>query len=131
MDTAKYATLAEWREGALRMPQAEVARKAGCKQGWISQVERGHLPRSWNRDKLLMAYGLVGKEAEFERMILAAAKLKALSTPAAEDTPLFAQPNIDNKTDGKVAILYDKARVLGQTEVDRMKQRINRIWRQA
>lgn len=67
-------TLRQYRERVLRMTQREVARAAGCQQGWISQVERGHLPRTWHRAALLRAYRLEQDEDAFERMVLASKK---------------------------------------------------------
>jgi len=126
------STLREYREQVLRLPQTEVARRAKKTQAWISMVERtGHLPRPWNREPLLKAYELMDSEEELVRLIENTARTAALRRPAAADVPLFAQPNIDNKTDGKMAWLYPEAAVLGQTEIDRMQQRIRRIWRQA
>ena len=65
------ATLKQYRERVLRMTQREVARSAGCQQGWISQVERGHLPRTWHRAALLRAYRLEAEEDSFERLVIA------------------------------------------------------------
>jgi transcriptional regulator with XRE-family HTH domain len=70
--TAKdCTTLKQYRERVLRMTQRDVARAAGCQQAWISQVERGHLPRTWHRAALLRAYRLEAEEDSFERLVLA------------------------------------------------------------
>lgn len=78
-------TLGEYRTTVLAQPQVEVARRAKCQQGWITQVECGHLPRPWNRDRLLKAYELDGEE--FERLVLNVKKVKALKE--AETLPLW------------------------------------------
>lgn len=91
---ADCRTLAEWREWGLRETQDQVARTAGCRQAWISQVERGHLPRPKAWARLVKAYRLENAEAEFVRMVRAGAALAAakrqLQAPLAETHPLFA-----------------------------------------
>lgn len=83
-------TLAEYRETVLREPQVKVAQRARCQQAYLSRVERGHLPRPWNRDPFLNAYGIC--EEDFVRMVEAARIQNALRKPVTEDFPLFAQP---------------------------------------
>jgi hypothetical protein len=89
-NSKECATLSEYRVEVLRKPQSEVARNAGCCQGWISQVERGHMPRPWNRAKLLAAYRLADSEVEFERLVANAARISALQKPISETEPLLA-----------------------------------------
>lgn len=72
-------TLSEWRVEVLGLRQVDVARLAACEQAWISAVERGHLPRKWNRANLLMAYGLAGQDQEFERLVKGGAKARELA----------------------------------------------------
>lgn len=60
-------TLRAHRENILRLPQADVAKRADCKQAWISHVECGHMPRPWNRQKLAEAYGV--NLDQFETML--------------------------------------------------------------
>lgn len=83
-------SLSEYRKEVLCQPQTEIARRAKCAQGWISQVERGHLPATWRRDALLKAYELESRPAEFERLVLGAAKSAELQKPIDETHPLFA-----------------------------------------
>ncbi len=83
------ATLREYREQVLRVPQAHVARIAGFAQAWISRVERGHLPRPWNRDRLLQAYKLEQNEDEFLRLVNNAKKMAALKIPMTQDCPVL------------------------------------------
>lgn len=87
----KNLTLAEYRENVLGLRQSDVALKAGCAQSWISQVERGHLPKPWNREQIMRGYGLTQKqEPQFVSMIQTAKRLKALPKPMRETEPLFA-----------------------------------------
>lgn len=86
-----YRTLREYREQVLKLPQHEIARIAGCKQGWVSSVERGHLPRPWNRKQLVAAYRLPDEKA-FIRLVKNANKTpeeRDLSVPMVERYPLF------------------------------------------
>lgn len=90
-NAAECGTLAEYRIWVLRMSQEELARRANCKQSWISAVERGHLPRPKNWDRLLGAYQLA--DEEFVRMVRAAALIAELRRGPAEvreQYPLFA-----------------------------------------
>jgi len=83
-------TLGEYRREVLRQPQTSIARAANCAQGWISQVELGHLPAPWRREQLMRAYRLDRKPGEFERLVLGATRTEALKTPVAKTEPLFA-----------------------------------------
>lgn len=93
MKSAKCQTLKEYRETVLELPQAEVARRAKCQQAWVSFVERGHLPRAWNREGLLKAYELEKRPEEFKRLVLNAKKVEALQKPMSETEPLLAASN--------------------------------------
>lgn len=87
-------TLSEYRLEVLREPQHATARRAERKQAWISQVERGHLPRPWHWAALLRGYRLEGQEDQFVRMILTAKKLAELQRSpeqVREEYPLFHQ----------------------------------------
>lgn len=85
--------LAKYRIEVLGMKQSEVAEKAGCQQAWISQVERGHLPKPWERDALLKAYGLQKRESYFVKLVTDAKKMQALQKPVLETEPLLAASN--------------------------------------
>ena len=81
------ATLKEYREQVLRMPQMEVARRAKCTQAWISLLERtGHQPRLWNLEKLLKAYEL--EDEQLVRLLTGSCRAAAIQKPAEEDFPL-------------------------------------------
>ncbi|MEN6537468.1 MAG: helix-turn-helix transcriptional regulator [Bryobacteraceae bacterium] len=71
--------LREWREWKLRLSQSRVAMLAGCQQAWISQIERGHLPRpisdGWKR--VVHAYGLDRREDQFIRLVEAGGQRSA------------------------------------------------------
>ena len=81
-------TLSEYRQTVLREPQTKVARRARCHQAYVSRVERGHLPRPWNRDPLLNAYDLA--EEEFVRMVETARLQREIRKPVPDEYPLFA-----------------------------------------
>ena len=83
-------TLGEYRLTVLGLRQIDVARQARCLQGWISQIERGWIPKPWNRTRILAAYGLQRFETEFVRMVNNAKKLSALRKPVSETEPLLA-----------------------------------------
>lgn len=104
MEISQCQTLREYRENILALPQAEVARRAKCKAAWVSFIERGHLPRAWNREALLKAYELSG--AEFVRMVTNAAKLNAIQKPISETEPLMGcartTPSVQQLYDGKL-----------------------------
>ena len=89
-NASECVTLGEYRREVLQQPQTEIARRAKCAQGWISQVELGHLPAPWRRDVLLKAYELTDAPEQFERLVLAAAKSKELKKPLSETHPLLA-----------------------------------------
>lgn len=95
-------TLAEYRLEILRVPQHAIARLSNHKQGYISRVEAGNLPRMWNRAVIAKAYQLV--EAEFVRLIVGAKKAKSMSQPATASFPLAQF----QKSEGAVVIGLDE-----------------------
>lgn len=114
---SECATLGEYRREILQLPQHEVARRAKCQQGWISQVELGRLPRTWNREELLKAYELEARPQEFERMILTAARMKAMQKPL---DPLFAsiQNSVGAVTPEQIEVA---AKIINALAADRFK----------
>ena len=80
------ATLKEYREQVIGLPQSEVARRAKSHQARYSAIERGGLPRKWMWEPWLKALELNG--VEFERLVRGATMAAVLKTPAAEDFPL-------------------------------------------
>lgn len=88
--SANLMPLAKYRLEHLGMKQSEVAEKAGCQQAWISQIERGHLPKPWEREALLKAYNLKNRESYFVKLVMDARKLLAMKKPISETEPLFA-----------------------------------------
>jgi transcriptional regulator with XRE-family HTH domain len=85
------ASLLEYRVWVLRLSQEDVARRAGCRQAWVSAVERGHLPRPKNWDRLLKAYQLT--DEEFVRLVEGGRVLAELAKgpeDVAREYPLFA-----------------------------------------
>lgn len=81
-------TLGEYRREVMKVPQRQIAKDAKCSQGWVTQIECGHLPQPWNRAVLLSAYEL--DEPEFIRLVQGANKTKAITQPISEDMPLFS-----------------------------------------
>lgn len=90
MQIRNCVTLREYRDQVLGLNQSDIATAALCDQSWVSAVENGKPPRRSSRtwDALLRAYGLMGQEDQFMRMIQNAARLKALRKTLAEDFPL-------------------------------------------
>ena len=82
-------TLAEHRLRKLRLPQAEIARRTKKGQGAVSTLEKGKLPRPWNWDVWMAAYGISDPD-EFRYLVENALKLKALQKPISETEPLLA-----------------------------------------
>jgi hypothetical protein len=86
-------SLAEYRECILRITQVDVARAARTSQGWVSQIELGHLPRPKQWGALLKAYGLdrlPDGERHFVRLVEGARLMRALRQPVGDEYPLFA-----------------------------------------
>jgi|GEM_PF-4727230 len=82
--------LREYREFILRETQGDVANRARKKQAWISEVERGHMPKPKSWAPLLKGYQLDKEEdgeAQFVRMIENARAAHALTQP--NDLPLW------------------------------------------
>ena len=83
-------TLTEYREFILRETQGDVANRARKKQAWISEVERGHMPKPKSWGPLLKGYQLDKDEygeRHFVRMIENARAAHALTQP--NDLPLW------------------------------------------
>jgi hypothetical protein len=92
-DVGECVSLAEYRECVLRLTQAEVAVTGKTSQGWISQIEQGHLPRPKQWAYLLKAYGLdriPDGERHFVRLVEGARIIRAMRRPITDDYPLFA-----------------------------------------
>lgn len=90
MKTASQCvTLAEYRLEVLRAKQDDIARRARCTQAWLSQIERGHLPKPWSCDEISKAYDL--EDEDFVRLVRNAKAEQELKK--AETLPLweFAQ----------------------------------------
>jgi hypothetical protein len=79
------ATLAEYRLEVMRAKQDDIARRARCAQAWISQIERGHLPKPWSRDEISKAYDL--EDEDFVRLVQNAKAVQQLKK--AETLPLW------------------------------------------
>lgn len=101
MQTRDCVTLADWRRQRLRRTQWQIAAQALCSQTWVWKVENGHLPDACTLtfERLTLAYGLVGQEEQFIRMVQNAARLKALKQHISHDFPLalFASPGAEGR----------------------------------
>lgn len=90
MQAKDCVTLHQYIRQVLGIKQAEVARRAGCDQSWVSIVFGGHLPgrdsRTWVG--LVQALSLIGQEEQFVRMVQNAARLDAMQKHISEDFPL-------------------------------------------
>lgn len=89
----KCRTLGEYREFILRATQAEIALRAHKTQGWLSQIELGHLPKPKRWGPLLKAYQLdrlEDGERQFVRLIEGARLMREMLLPVSEKYPLFA-----------------------------------------
>lgn len=93
-------TLSEYRRHVLKnRKQADIAKDAHCDQSWVSMVETGFLPARSSRtfETLVKAYGLIGQEDQFVRMVQNQIRLNALRKHVSEDFPLelFAKKQDD------------------------------------
>ncbi len=87
---AQCRTLADYRIKVLGLKQRDIADRAKCFQSWISQIERGQLPKPWSRSAVLRAYSLERWEEDFVRMVTAARISQAITKPMSETEPLLA-----------------------------------------
>jgi hypothetical protein len=89
IDRLPPTTLADYRLRVLRVPQREIARRVKKKQGAVSTLEAGKLPRPWNWDVWMAAYEIREPDT-FRFLVEGAARAKSLAVPMAETEPLFA-----------------------------------------
>ncbi|MCW8132641.1 MAG: helix-turn-helix domain-containing protein [Planctomycetota bacterium] len=104
MTVRECVTLQEYLRQVLGTSQAEVAKRAGCDQSWVSMVFNGRLPKRGTRtwDGLVRALSLIGQEDQFTRMVQNGARVKALKKHISADFPLalFASPGESGRVIG-------------------------------